>query len=210
MTTAGNPISPGLIARVQNILLKPTTEWDAIEGEPATIQSLFVGYAAPLAAIPVIAGLVGGLLTALLFHGNMLAAAIDGIVGAVLDYAIGLGAVFVLGFVINALATSFDAKQDQIQAMKVAVYSGTARWVSGVFLIIPFLGGLIYWAGAIYSLVLIFFGVSKLMKPPADKSAVYSIVALAIYIGLLIVGFIILGITTAAILLATGGAMAVH
>jgi len=55
----GPASSASLVARVQAILLQPKTEWDKIDGEPATIQGLYVGYVCILAAIPVIAGLIG-------------------------------------------------------------------------------------------------------------------------------------------------------
>ena len=57
-----NPVStpPGLIDRAKSILLKPKSEWEVIDAEPASVGSIFIGYAMILAAIPPLAGLVGG------------------------------------------------------------------------------------------------------------------------------------------------------
>jgi hypothetical protein len=38
-----------IVERAKNIILKPKDEWGAISGEPATISSLFTGYAMILA-----------------------------------------------------------------------------------------------------------------------------------------------------------------
>ena len=58
MTVVDGPKSTGIVVRVQNILLHPKQEWDVIDGESATVQSLFLGYACILAAIPAIAHLI--------------------------------------------------------------------------------------------------------------------------------------------------------
>src|SRR3954470_12720377 len=49
-----------LVARVKGILLAPSPEWDKIEAEPATVRGLFTSYVCILAAIPAVAGLIGG------------------------------------------------------------------------------------------------------------------------------------------------------
>ena len=127
------PVIPqSLIARVQGILLTPAAEWDRIEPEAATVQGLFIGYAAILAAIPAIATLLGYLLFNRLFL-------IVGVIAAVASYAINLAVVFLVGFVIDALAPSFGAQKNLVQAMKLSVYSFTAVWVAGVVGFIPVL-----------------------------------------------------------------------
>jgi hypothetical protein len=182
-----------LVERVTSVLLKPTTVWDEVDGEPATVQSLFMGYAAVLAAIPAILGLVISLLFGLLLHtyGSVLFGALSAIVTAILGYVLGLAITYALGFIISALASSFGSSPNQVQAMKVAVYSATPSWVAGIFVIIPLLGLLVIIAGWVYSYVLLFLGVPKIMKPPADKAPIYSIVAIAVSFGLTIVAFIV-------------------
>ena len=49
-----------MIERIKGICLKPKTEWDAIAEEGTSTAELFKGYAVPLAAIPPIAGFIGG------------------------------------------------------------------------------------------------------------------------------------------------------
>ena len=62
MSVVETPNPSNIISRAMNILLKPKTEWDVIDGEAATEQGLFLGYAAILAAIPAIAQIVNALL----------------------------------------------------------------------------------------------------------------------------------------------------
>jgi hypothetical protein len=195
---------------VQNILMKPAPEWEKIDGEPASVNSLFLGYACVLALIPVVASILGGLLNALVFHSilGVVGTLISTLVVAVLTYVISLGAVYVFGLIINALATSFGGTANAIQAMKVAVYGMTAAWVSGIFGFIPVLGLLIGLLGLGYSFYLIYLGVARLMKPPADKAVGYAAVSLAIYVVLYFVLVFIIGIISA-IVLATAGAAAV-
>lgn len=164
----GGPNPAGIIARVQGILLKPNEEWDKIAAEPATIQSLFVGYAAILAALPALAGFLGGFI----FVHNIFV----GLSTALLGYALGLAAVFALGYIADALAPSFGAEKNLIQAMKLIIYSWTATWVAGILSFIPILGGIIGLVGLGYGFYLLYLGVPKVMKAPADKAVTYTVV----------------------------------
>lgn len=182
----GGPNPAGIIARAQGILLKPNEEWDKIAAEPATIQSLFVGYAAILAALPALTGLLGGLI----FMHNIFA----GLATALVGYALGLGAVFALGYIADALAPSFGAEKNLIQAMKLVVYSWTATWVAGILSFIPVLGSLISLVGFGYGCYLLYLGVPKVMKAPADKAVTYTVV---IIVAGIVLYACIVGITAA-------------
>lgn len=188
-------VDPKLIARVKGVLLNPQAEWATIDGEFATVNSLFKGYALPLAAIGPIAGLIGGVLTG----GSILGL----LIGAVLGYVLALGVVFVLSLIIDALATSFGGVKDKVQAAKTAVYASTAAWVAGVANIIPILGGIIALLGALYSIYLLYLGLGAVMKSPADKTVVYTVVVvIAYFVAAMIAALII----AAVVGLAIGGA----
>jgi hypothetical protein len=180
MSVVGAPRSQGLVARVTGILMRPKTEWELIAGETATPQGLMLGYAALLAALPALATVIHGL-TPLCFFLCVTRSPLVVISGALASYLLGLVGVFVLGLIINALAPSFGAEKNQVQAMKVAVYSWTAAWIAGVFVIIPILGPLLSLAG-LYSLYLLYLGIERLMKPPADRSIIYTLVVVVIAI----------------------------
>ena len=174
----GGAKTASLIERVKNILLKPKEEWDRIDGESASVQGLFMGYAAILAAIGPICQLIGSVVFGhCVFFACYRPPIISAVIGAVIAYVLGLVGIFIFGFIIDALASSFDAQKNQVQAMKVAIYSATAAWIAGVFAIIPQLGALAI-IGGLYSLYLLFLGLPKLMKAPAEKGVTYTIVAI--------------------------------
>lgn len=184
-TTHSQPaVDPALVARVKGILLQPKSEWLKIDGEFATTKSLFTRYAMILAAIGPVATLIGSVVFG---HASIVSA----LVLAIVSYGLALASVYILGLIINALASSFGSAPNPVQATKLAVYASTATWVAGVFNLIPLLA----WVsiiGGIYSLVLLFFGLPILMKTPEDKKVVYFVV-------ILIAG-IVLGMIMAAIL----------
>jgi hypothetical protein len=170
----------GLIARVQAILLSPATEWDKIDAEPATPRGLFLNYACILAAIPAVAGLIGGIL----FGVNLIIFTIRLPIGlvvanAVVSYVLSLASVFVLALVIDALAPSFGGQKSQIQALKVAIYTGTAGWVAGVFALYTPLVPLAV-LGSLYGFYLLYLGLPKLMKVQQDKAVAYTIVTIVV------------------------------
>ena len=60
-----------------------------------------------------------------------------GLVGAVFTFCFAIVGVFILSFIINALAPTFGAQQDSNKAFKVAVYSYTPAWIAGALQILP-------------------------------------------------------------------------
>ena len=171
MSVVETPKSQGLVARVIGILLHPLAEWQLISAESASVPGLFLGYAAILAAIPALAAVVHGLIPFCLFGVCVTPNPIFVVVGAVVGYIASLASVFVIGFIIDALATSFGGQKNQEQAMKVAVYSWTAAWVGGIFNIVPWIGWLPARLVGLYSLYLLYTGLPALMKSPPGPGA---------------------------------------
>ena len=173
--------------RVKNILLHPNLEWMRIDGEPASVSSLFRGYAAILAAISPVCHLVGSLVFGYGAFGIVYRPpVISAVVGAIVSYALGLASIFVLGLIIDALAPNFGGMRNKVQAMKVAVYASTASWVAGVFALFPPLM-LLAILGGLYSLYLLYAGLPRLMKTSQDKALPYTAVVIVIAVVLFIV-----------------------
>ena len=189
-------------ARVRNILLTPNTEWPAIAEEPTPPGDLVTGYVIPLAAIGAIAGFIGGSLVgmSLPFVGTYRVPIMTGLVGAVLTFIFAIAGVFILSFIINALAPTFGAQQDSNKAFKVAVYSYTPAWIAGVLQIVPALAilGVI---AALYGLYLLYLGLPALMKCPQDKAVGYTavVVVCAIVLSFVVTSITALVVTPAAI-----------
>ncbi len=188
-----------LIQRAMNILMKPTGEWTAIKNETWSTQDLFVKYALLLGAIPAVAGFIGYSLIGVSMLGVTIRYPIgSAIVWTVLQYALSMGVVFGIAAIMDALAPTFGAKKDFNTSLKIVVFSWTASWVGGIFMIIPSLSPLAMLAG-IYSLVLLYFGMSSIRDIPKEKMVGYFITVLVLAIVLAVVVGIISG-------LALGGA----
>ncbi|MCQ4164562.1 Yip1 family protein [Tahibacter harae] len=174
-----------LITRAKNIILTPKTEWPVIAQEQTDIAGLYTGYVMIMAAIPAVFGLLANVIFSPL-------GIVFSFITMLLSYALALGMVFVMGLIIDALAPSFGAQKNQMQAMKTAAYYGTPGWVAGVFQIIPVLGALIMLAAGIYGLFQLYFALPHTMKVPQEKAVGYTvvIVVVAILLSLLVMGIL--------------------
>ncbi len=178
-----------LIERVKNICLAPKTEWPKIADEQTDTMSLFTGYAMILAAIPAVAGFIGMSVVgmSLPIIGTIRIGMFDGLVQMIMGYVLGLGMIFVLSLIIDALSTTFDGQKNPIAALKLAVYAYTPIWLFGILMLIPVLSVLTLLA-ALYCIYLLYLGLPSLMKNPPEKSVGYTalIVVCAIVLGLVL------------------------
>jgi hypothetical protein len=167
-----------LVDRAKRILLSPRTEWEAIDNEPSTPAQLFTSYAMPLAAITPIAQLIGYSVFGISvpFAGTYRVPIGSAITSALVTYVLALAGTYVLGLIIDALAPTFNGQRNQVQALKVAVYSSTASWVAGIFHLIP--GLRLLTILGLYSLYLLYLGLPVLMKSPRDKAVAYTAVVI--------------------------------
>lgn len=176
-----------LIERVKNILITPKTEWDVIDNETATPQSLLTSYVLPLAIIST----VGPLLTGFLFPGVFglsffLVSAIIAFIASILGYYISV-------YIVDLLAPSFGSEKNLNKSAQLVAYSGTPSYVAGLLGFIPVLGGLLKFAAWIFSVYIMYLGVGPLMKTPEDKKVIYLLVAFLVMIGINLVISAVLG-----------------
>lgn len=190
-------VSPGLIERVKGMILSPAREWERVDAEPATIQSLFVGYVCILAAIPAVCTLIGmsvfGFSMGPISYRPSIMTTLS---SAVVAYVLALVSVGVMALIIEFLAPSFCGTKDRLQAFKVAAYFPTAAWVAGVFNLLPAIG----WIGGLlglYSLYVLYLGLPRLMRVPQEKAIVYTVVVvIAAIVLFMIIGAITGGLTS--------------
>jgi hypothetical protein len=176
---ARNVITPGLIARVKNIILTPVTEWAAIDAEASSAGAIYIQYVAPLAAIGAIAGFIGRSIVgiSLPYFGTYRAPFVSGVVMAVVMYALTFLSVFIVALLIDALAPTFGGQKDSLRALKVSAYSYTPAWVAAGLQIFPSLGIIGLLAG-LYGIYLLYLGLPVLMRSPKDKAVGYTAVVL--------------------------------
>ena len=185
-----------LIGRAKNICLTPNTEWPAIAAEQTQTAELITGYVAPLAAIGAVAGIIGGSIVgiSLPFAGTYRVPLTAAIGSAVFSFVMAIVGVFIVSFLISALAPTFGAEKNSDRALKVAVYSYTPAWLAGALHILPLLGTLSILA-ALYSLYLLYLGLPRVMKCPQDKAVAYT----AVIVVCAVVMTIVIGAVGAAI-----------
>jgi Yip1-like protein len=181
----------GLVDRVKNILVTPKTEWDVIAAETTPPKDLVLRYVLPLAGLAALVGFINTSIigyTLPLIGGTYRTPIGWGLTQAVLGLAMTVVMIFVLAFLIDALAPKFGAQKNMAQAIKVAVYACTAAWVGSVLVIVPVLGPVLALIGVIYTLYLLYLGLPRLMKSPEDKSLAYTgvVIACAILLGVAI------------------------
>lgn len=191
-----------LFERAKNILITPKTEWEVIKNEQTSVSDLFTKYVLILALIPAVAGFIGQSLVGISLgpFGSYKMPIGRGLLYLVLYYAMTVGAVYLLAFIVDAMAPSFGAKKDMLSSLKVVVYSYTAAWVAGIFQIVPLLGflGII---GGLYGLFLLYLGLKIVKETPQDKLVGYFIVVIIVSI----VVYFVIGMIVGAI--AFGGMM---
>ncbi|OOG53768.1 Yip1 family protein [Rhodanobacter sp. C03] len=196
-----------IIERIKAILTTPRTEWPIAAAEPASVGGLYAGYIAIVAALPSIAGFIKGSLIGYGGFGITIRTPFTlGITAMVLGYVLSLVMTYVVALIVNAFAPSFGGQKDQTQALKTIAYAWTAYWIASIGSIVPWLGWLIGIAGGVYSIYLLYLGLSHTMKCPPDKAAGYTAVTVVVAIVLgWIIGLVVAGVIGTAAL--TGGAM---
>jgi hypothetical protein len=162
--------------RAKAMLLDPAAEWPVIERESGDPAYLLSRYVAVLALVPAVCGFIGASIIGVVVPGTGVVRAplFDGFLGAIFGYATAVAIVLVLALVIDLLAPLFGGRKDFDSALKLAVYSYTPVWLTGIFLLLPGLRFLILlsFCGT-YALAL---GLPRLMKSPAQKSYGYALV----------------------------------
>jgi hypothetical protein len=168
---------PGLPARVKNIVLAPRSEWPVIAPEPTTISQLYAGFVMPLAVLAALLGFVRmsvlGVNTA--FGGGFRMPIGSGLTYTVMMFVSALIGVFIVGFIINALAPTFSGQRDQRQALKVAAYSLTPAMLSSVLALSPILPTLLQLLAGLYGIYVLNLGLPVVMQSPKEKAFGYTV-----------------------------------
>jgi Yip1-like protein len=180
-----------LVERVKRMLLSPRTEWEVIDAEPTTPAALYTGYIIPLAAVGPLARAIGYSLFGIAgLMGTYRVPIGASLTNGLLLYILTLAGTYILAMVIDGLAPTFNGQRNRTQALKLVAYSGTAFWVAGIVMLIPAISVLVI-LGAFYSLYLLYLGLPKLMRSPADKTVGYAaVVTVALLVLFLVISAI--------------------
>lgn len=182
-----------LLERVKSVLFQPGDAWRTIAGEFTTVGAIYKSYAMPLAAIPAVCGTLGNILWGMSvpFYGRIPVPFTTALQVGAAQYALSLASVFVLGLIISGLAETFGGAGNQVQGVKIAAYGATASWLAGAFALVPGAGWLQLLG--LYSLYVMYTGLSPVMKAPRDRVIGYAVLVLVAAIVLFIVGAGVIG-----------------
>ncbi len=168
-----------ILSRAWGLLRDPKAEWEQIRAEETTVPNILLGYVAPLAAIPPICDLIGSAL----FNRLIQIDPGEALIRAVITWIVSIGLVFFLGVLINAVAENFEGDRNDLSAQKIAAYSLTPAFLSGVFSLWPPLWWLSLFALAAM-VFLMFRGLPILMKAPVERALGYAAtVTIAVMVG---------------------------
>jgi hypothetical protein len=167
-----------IFERVYRILLRPSAEWKIIDEERADLSYLLNIYIAALAAIPAVSGLIGfsAIGVEVPDVGTVRVSVFSGLLGAVFGYLFAFVAVYGLAALIYLLGPRFEASKSFPAALKLAVYSNTPVWVTGIFLLAPGLWFLTVLG--FYGFYLLWSGLPILMKAPQERSLLYAAIVI--------------------------------
>jgi hypothetical protein len=192
----------GAFKHAIDLVRGPASVMNAYRDTDSTVNSIMIHYVAILAAIPFVAGLIGGLWYYGIFGylGFALGGAIYGyvITSAILGYILDLVAVFVVAFITWKLAPNFGTNTTQVKALKLTAYAFTPYFLASILNIIPFIGFLSI-LGLLYGLYVLYLGIPIILGTPQDKVITYLIV---IVVAVFIVYAIIYAIAFGAVALA--------
>ena len=171
----------GLINQVKNLLMKPKDALAEARDVRPAMKDLIVYLA--IVAVPTLIGILVGY--GLVGYGTFRVYArmpIGWAVGWALSrYIFSIIGIIIFAYIVNALASSFSSKKDQIQATKLAVYTATPWLVAGILFIFPPISFLVLLAG-LYGVYIMYLGLPVLMGTPEDKKIVYLIVSIIVFI----------------------------
>jgi hypothetical protein len=181
-----------IVQRVINIITKPKEEWPVIATEQPNAMKLIGGYALILALIPAVSAFIKYGIIGFSFMGYSSRSISSGIQTGLIQLLSAVIGVYLLAWVIDLLAPSFDSQKNFGRSLQLAVYASTPQWVAGILLLISTTMSMLIMLFGLYAIYLLAIGMPVLKSTPKDK--------VVGYVALTIVAMIVIGIVLALIL----------
>ncbi len=161
--------------RVIRILKNPSIELTKVKYEQIG-TSYLLRYMALLSLVPALGYFIGmGVVGLNINKPSSLIIPMEwAAIGGILQYILSFSGFYVTAVAINILASNFESKKNEIQAMKLAAYTSTPGLLGGIPLIIPEMSdiGLLF---GLYGIYLLYSGIPILMETPKNKVMAYTI-----------------------------------
>jgi hypothetical protein len=158
------------------MLLSPRGEWSLIASEATATARLYSGFVMPLAFLDALVAFIHVSIvgTTEPLIGTVRVPVTGGLVTATLVFCCGLLGIFLVAWIIDALATSFGAVRDRRLASAIAAYASTPIWLATVFVPFPTLWPPLQVLAVIYHTYLLYLGLRLLIKAPRDRVLGYA------------------------------------
>ena len=177
-----------LFQRVIHILTKPKEEWQVVATEKPDITKIIVGYALILAAIPAIAAFIKYGVIGVTFWGYTSRSIASGIQYGLIQLISAVLGAYLLAWVIDLLAPSFDSEKNFGRSLQLSVYSNTPQWVAGILLIFGTGFSILIMLIGLYAIYLLAVGMPIIKKTPKEKVVGYVVVVI---ISMIVITFVI-------------------
>ena len=167
-----------IFRRIIVILIFPRLAWQIIREEKTSTLDLFLGYAAIIVAIPAISKIIGRGIVGVDVNGLPYRMVLsDAIFGGVIQYLLYYIGLILVTIVIHTLARYFIDFDDNFNiTAKLVVYSGTALYVAGIFLMVPSIS--IMYLFSVYSLYILYRGITVMYDLPPDRGLIFMMMSM--------------------------------
>ena len=192
------------IDRAKNIIISPVKEWDVIALETPNTGQIISSYVLLLAGAAAVAAFIGYGFIGFNSGFTRVNGINWGIYHALSVLVEAIVGVFIGALVIDALAPSFGSEKNMARSVQLVAYSSTPAWIGGLLAIYPPIALIGVLAG-LYGLYLLYIGMPKIKKTPADKQVGYFVVSLVTIIVVnIVIGLIMSGVVMSAMGLSYG------
>ena len=184
-----NPSSgqTGILQRAIRIISNPKQEWLEIGNEIPVTRKLVWAYAFVLALIPAISSFVAYGMIGVEQMGMTIKSIPVGMTQGLTQLVSAILGVYLLAWVIDKLAPSYSSEQNYGRSLQLAVYSTTAQWLAGVFLLIDGMRWMTFAAG-LYAIYLLITGLPVIKRTPSNRVTGYVVVTI---ICMLVIGLVL-------------------
>jgi Yip1 domain len=167
---------PGLLGRMKGMLLSPRVEWSLIAVECTATARLYTGFIVPLAFLDALVAFIHVSIvgTTEPLTGTVRVPIAGGLTTAVLVFGCGLLGIFVVAWIIDALAPFFGASRNRRLASAIAAYASTPIWLATIFVPFPTLWPPLQALAVIYHTYLLYLGLRLLIEAPGDRVLGYA------------------------------------
>lgn len=168
--------APGLLGRLKGMLIAPKAEFAQIAAAGTATARIYTGFVMPLALLDALVGFIHVSIvgTTEPLTGAVRVPVTAGLLTALLVFVFGLLGIWVVAWVIDALAPFFGAEPNRRLASATAAYASTPIWLATVLVPFPTVWAPVEVLAVVYHTWLLYLGLHLLMRAARDRVLGYA------------------------------------